>query len=420
MKTRFVALAVCSLMLAAAPLSAAEDRAFVATADGTALKLTVTPPGGEAQGLTIGASSALVQSSASEACEATACATSATAVEPFGATASVAAKNSNQADTAEGFTAPAELEPILSGALGVASVSASPAPSPKAAGEATAGHLEVNVLNTALTPIKDDLDGAVDQIVEGLQPILDPAKEGDPTGLTTEVENLIDALVPALADNPLAMIEVGTSTAAASDAAKKGLTSATATAAGADIKLAPVDVIAPNGLFHIQAGDATATVESDGTKATKSSKGSILKLFILDLSTPKVGDYQEVDVATDQPEQCVGESPLVLCIIAGGTAEDGEGAEGAATAAAVRIRAFADADDPANGNPLPGLTLALAEATAGVNVQLDDIDEPVTPPADDPDNPDQPELPSTGGGFGLLGVAVLGTGAYAVTRIRRR
>lgn len=424
MKTKLIALAICGLLVAATPSSAAVEREFIATADGTALKLTITEPGGQPQGLTIGSSSVVVQSSPSDGCAGTACASSAAAVEPFGETAEVVAKNNAEKDSAEGFTAPAGLEPILSGALGTATVTAEPAPSPRAGAQATAGTLKVNVVKTLLDPIADELDGAVDEITNGLEPILGPVENGDPTGLTTEVRKLLDALIPALADNPLAVVEVGASTAEASDSVKQGLTTATATAEGADIQLAPVDLIAPDGLFRIKVGDSTATVQSDGTKATKSSKGSIVKLFVVDLSTAKVGDYQEVDIATDQAEQCFGESPLVLCIIAGGTAEDGKGATAAATGAAVRITAFADADKPDADNPLPGLTLAVAEATAGVNVAVEQsqvIPDVIADPGRDPKrNTNTPELPSTGGGFALVGLGVLSTGAFVAARLRRR
>ena len=422
MRTTFVVLAVCTLLGATAPISAAEDREFIATADGTALKLTITEPGGEPQGLTIGSSSALVQSSPSDACAGTACASSAAAIEPFGETATVVAKKTVQKDSAEGFTAPAEFEPVLDGALGTATVTANPAPAPRANGTATAGSLEVNVLDTLLDQgeIGQQLDGAVDELTESLTPVLDPLQENDPSGVLTEVEALIKELIAALDNNPLAVVEVGASTAEAQDFPKKDLTVATATADGAEIQLAPVDVLAPEGLFKIVVGESSATVQSDGTKATKSSKGSIVKLLIADLSTPKDGDYQEVDVATDQPEQCFGESPLLMCVIVGGTAESGEGAEAAATGAAVRIKAFADADDPGANNPLPGLTLAVAEATAGVNVAVEDAtdERPDVIERDDPTS--DPELPSTGGGLGLIGFAILGTGVFAVTRLRRR
>ncbi len=420
MRTKVIALAVCALVAAAAPASGAENREFIATANGTALKLTITEPGGEPQGVTVGASSALVQSSATKDCAGTACASSAAAVEPFGETADVVAKKTTKKDSAEGFVVPEGFEPILSGALGTATVTANPAPSPKADAEATAGSLEVNVLKTLLDPVQKELDGAVDQITDGLEPILGPVESGDPTGLTTEVRKLVDALIPALADNPVAVAEVGASGATAADSGKTGVTTATAVAEGADVKLAPVPTLAPNGVFHVKVGDATATVTSDGEKATKSSKGSIVKLFVVDLSTAKAGDYREVDVATDQPEQCFGQSPLVICIIAGGTAEEGEGPQAGATAAAVRIRAFADADDPGANNPLRGLTLAVAEAVAGVNAA---IDEPAVTvlerPEPEPD-PEERELPSTGGGLIPLGLAVLGTGAFFVARLRRR
>ncbi|HVM20493.1 MAG TPA: hypothetical protein VM307_11075, partial [Egibacteraceae bacterium] len=68
MKSWFVAFAVLTLVLSAVP-AAADEHEFVGAAEGTALKLTITPPGDEPQGLTFGLSSVVVQSSPSEECE---------------------------------------------------------------------------------------------------------------------------------------------------------------------------------------------------------------------------------------------------------------------------------------------------------------------------------------------------------------
>lgn len=415
MKAHLVAVAVSMVVAAAVPAQAAQ-RTFVGTAAATALKLTVTEPGGEPQGITFGASTALVQSSPSAECDGTACATSAAAVEPFGETARVVAASKPRTDSAEGFAVPEELAPILSGALGTATVSAEPAPGPVATAGATAGELQVHVAQSLIGPIQDDLDDAVEEVVDGLEPILGPVQGGDPTGLTDQVETLLRDLADALADNPLTVVRVGASTADAQDAPGTGLTSATAVAEGAVIELAPVDSVAADGLFRIEAGASTATVSTDGTKITKSSKGSVVKVSVADLTTPAPDDYQAVDVATDQPEQCFGESPLLLCIIIGGTAEEASAGGAAATAAAVRIRAFADADAPDADNPLPGVTLAVAESVAGVNAgRTAVISDPPDPSAD----PDSPELPSTGGGLGALGLAVLGAGALTLRALRR-
>ena len=410
MRLRSIALLICTLMIAAAPASA-DEHSFVGTAEATALKLTITPPGGEPQGLTFGASGATVQSASSEDCKGTACASGAAAVEPFGQTAQVSVTNQADSTSAEGFVVPEPLEPILAGSLGVATAAASPAPTPTADGTATSGEVEINLVSSLLEPLSEDLNGAVNQIVDGLEPLLDPLQEGDPSGLTEQVETLVRDLVPALADQPLTTIRVGASTSHADDSAKATpkLTTARATAEGAVIELAPVPTVAANGLFRVVVGEATAVAQTDQTTGTTSSKGSIVRLFVADLTTPEPDDYQEVDIATDQPETCVGESPLLLCIIAGGTADEVDGADATAVAAAVRIRAFADADAPDADNPLPGVTLAVAEAIAGVSAAGP------TPPS-----PDEPTLPSTGGGMPLIGFIVLGAGAATAARARRR
>ena len=410
MRLRSIALLIATLLIAAAPAQA-DEHSYIGTAEATALKLTITPPGGEPQGLTFGASGATVQSEPSEDCKGTACASGAAAVEPFGETAQVAVTRRSDSASAEGFVVPEPLEPILAGALGVATAEAAPAPAPTANGTATSGEVEINLVRSLLEPLSENLDGAVNQIVDGLQPVLDPLQEGDPSGLTEQVETLIRDLVPALADQPLTTIRIGASSSRADDSAQETqeFTRARATAEGAVIELAPVPTVAVNGLFRVVVGEATAEAATDQTTGTTSSKGSIVRLFVADLMTPKPDDYQEVDIATDQPETCVGESPLLLCIIAGGTADEVDGADATAVAAAVRIRAFADADAPDAENPLPGITLALAEAVAAVSAA-----GPAGP------SPDDPELPSTGGGMALVGFLVLGAGAATVTRLRRR
>lgn len=409
MAMRSVALLVCTFLLAAVPAQA-DEHSFIATADTTALKLTVTPPDGEPQGITFGANEATVQSEVSEVCEGIACARSAAAVEPFGETVKVAVTKRADSASAQAFALPDELSPVLTGALGTATAAATPEPSPTAQGTATAGELEVNLVRSLLEPLAEDLDGAVDEIVDGLQPLLDPLQENDPSGLTEQVETLITDLVPALADQPLTTVRLGGSSAAADDSAEgdDGITAASATAEGAVIELAPVPTVAARGLFRVVVGEATVLAQTDQTTATTSSKGSIVRLFVADLTTPEPDDYQEVDIATDQPETCVGESPLLLCIIAGGTADEVDGPDATALAAAVRIRAFSDADTADAGNPLPGLTLAVAEARADVSAQAP------APPSD------EPTLPSTGGGLALAGLLVLGAGAAAARGLRRR
>jgi hypothetical protein len=411
MKLRSIALLICTLLMVAAPAHA-DQHTFIGTAEATALKLTITPPGDSPQGLTFGASGATVQSDTSEDCDGTACASGAAAVEPFGETAQVTVTQRADSASAEGFVVPEPLEPILSGALGIATAQATPSPAPTADGTATAGELQINLVNSLLEPLREDLEGGVNELVDGLAPLLDPLQENDPSGLTEQVETLIRDLVPALADQPLTTVRIGASTSHADDSAEgsEGITTARATAQGAVIELAPVPTVAADGLFRVVVGEATALAQTDQTTATTSSKGSIVRLFVADLTTPEPDDYQEVDIATDQPETCVGESPLLLCIIAGGTADEVDGADATAVAAAVRIQAFADADAPDADNPLPGITLAVAEAIAGVSA--------AGPTAVSPD--DEPTLPSTGGGMALIGFVVLGAGAATAGRLRRR
>lgn len=409
MTLRRIAMVMAVLLTAAIPAQASEHT-FIGTAEATALKLTITPPDGDPQGLTFGASTATVQSSAGDGCDGVACASGSAAVEPFGETAQVTVSNRSRAESAEGFVVPEPLEPLLSGALGIGAAEATP--DPFAQGTATAGTIEVNVVSSLLEPIQEDLDGAVDQIVDGLQPILDPLQEGDPTGLTEQVETLVRDLVPALANNPLTRVRIGASSSTAHDSAEgtEGLTIASATAEGAVIEVAPVPTVAADGLFRVQVGAATATAQTDQTTGATSSQGSIARLFVADLTTPEPDDYQEVNIASDQPEECFGESPLMLCIIAGGTATVEDGAEAAAVAAGVRIRLLADADDPDADNPFPGLTLAVAEAIAGVNAE-----GPAAPPEEE-----EPTLPSTGGGLGALGLGLMVAGGVAVAALRRR
>lgn len=427
MRSRVIALALCATVVMAVPAGASEHT-FAGTAEATALKLTITPPGEEPQGLTFGASTATVQSSPSEACDGVACATGAAAVEPLGETAQVAITTGQEEETAQAFTVPPELEPLLSGALGTGTAAAD-AEAPSATGSATAGELQVHVAQTLVGPIRDELgpqlDEVTNEISDSLQPVLEPLEDAPTADLVSGVRTLLEDLLNGLADLPIASVEIGQSTATAADSPKgdPGVTTATATAQGAAIELIPTPTVAPEGLFQIEVGDATASAQTDGTTGTTSSKGSVVKLRIRD---PRVVDpsaedaYQTVDVATDRPEECFGQSPLLMCIIIGGTAESGEGPEAGAVAAGVRIRVLADAepdDAAADQNPLPGLTLAVAEAIAGVNAQLPEAPQP-QPAPDEPE--EQPVLPSTGGGLGALGAAILAAGGLLSLRLRRR
>ena len=410
MKIRIVALTVAALLVAVVPAGASHT--YVGTAEATALKLTITPPDGEPQGLTFGTTSSTVASGEVEGCKATVCASAAAAVEPFGETVTVEVTDSPQEKSTQAFALPPELEPILSAQLGTATAAGTPEPGPTGTATAQAGQLEINVVGTILDPLQEQLDGAIDQIVEGLAPILDPIQEGDPTDLTENVETLVTDLVPALVDNPLATVQIGESSAVTADSPEgeadlEGVTTATATAAGAIVRIAPVPSVAADGLFRIEVGAATATAQTNQVAASASSEGAIARLFVADLTTVEPNDYQEVPVETGQPEQCVGQSPLLICIIAGGGDKTVDGSEAGAVAAAVRIRAFADADD--EENPLPGVTLALAEAIAGVNAAGPDETE------EEPDT-----LPRTGGGMLLQGLALLGVGSAGAYAIRRR
>lgn len=419
-------------MLAALPARA--DHNYIGTADAVALQLTLTPPGGEPQGITIGSTKSIVTATPApdQGCAGLVCASAAAAVEPFGETTNVVIKNPDgeaQQGSTTAFELPEPLQPLLTAEVGTATVKAVPPPGPSADADAQATNLNVTATQTIVAPLEEQVDEVAEQLAEELGTILEPLPD-ETDEVQQNVTNLLSNLVNAPADNPLATIELGTTATNATDSPKDqpdldGVTLASAEAAGATVKILPVALIAPDGLFRVVVGNAKATARTNQQTSSASADGAIARLFVADLTTA-AADYQEIPIQTGQPEQCGGQSPIIVCVTAGGgsTVKDDPktaGVSAGAEAAAVKITAFADADDAEN--PLPGLTLALAAASAGVNSAPPGTD-PGTDPADpaDPTDPADPAdpLPSTGGGWMIPGIAMLAAGSIAARGLRRR
>lgn len=400
---RIVLIAAAVLVALAVPASA--NHTYTGQATATALKLTVTPPGAEEQGLTIGFTEAKVQSAAVEGgCEGDArvCAAAAAALEPFGTTVQTRAPGDPGPKSSTAFALPAPLNQILG--VQVAPATAESQLEPVEKGTAAAG---VSTVEVTLT---ETLGQQVPQIEQGLKQVndtLSPILTQDPTGqVGPRVKGVLDALIENLGAAPLARITAGPTSSTASDA--DGVTTAVAQSNGGIITLVPTPEslpTAPDGLAIIEVGAARATATTDQLKGTASFDPAVVRVRVFDPTVE--GGYREVEVATNQPKTCVGQAPVVACIGAGSGMTEETGAAAAAEAQGVTVELFEA--------PLPKVTLQLATAAAGVNAAPPPPPPPPVQPADD--------LPRTGGGgpgLTLPALALGSIGLVGLATVRRR
>lgn len=407
MRTR-TGLAAAALMLLAVPQPSGAAHTYTGVASATGLELTVTPPEGEPQGLTIGFTQSAVQSGPTEeGCEgdAVACASAAAALEPFGTTVTATSPGDEGPKASTAFTLPEGLAPLLLADVAGATAGARHVPG-DSAGRADAGvsTIDVTVTQTlveSVPPIQD----ALDAVNENLGPIF----EQDPTGTIGPIlSGALDQIATNLGSGPVARVSAGPSSSNVTDL--EGRTSATARANGAVVTLLPPPddalAVAPLGLVTIEVGAASATATTDQTTATGSFDPAIVRVRVFDPSQESM--YREVAVATGQERTCVGTAPLVACIGAGSGTTTAQGAAASAAAQGVTVELLAA--------PLPTVRLQLAAATAGVNA---------APPAPSPSPTPPPvvgseTLPRTGGSLAVPTLAILtaaaGTGALARRR----
>jgi hypothetical protein len=404
MKSKTTALlAGALLLLLAAPATAAHT--YVGNATATGLELTL---GG--QGLTVGFSEAAVQSSPSdEGCgsdRGNACARGAGALV-IGETAEAFAPGSEGPADATALPIPEPFAPLLTGEIGTARAEAG-IDGNDASARGDGGALTLSLTATQTLAESVPLQDALDQISDA---ILTPITEGDPTGLAERLQGTVDQLSENLDQAPLLTLAAGPSTSTATDI--DGVTTATATAQGAVLVIAPTPEnllpLLPEGLIIVEVGAASATATTDQTAATAGFDPALVRLRVFD---PTTGEFDVVEIAPGQ-SMCGGEgTPLETCITVGGGTETVEGAGAAATAAGVSITALAD--------PLPTLRLALAETTAAVaSAAPAPAAAPTPAPTPEPVTP-APDLPRTGGALVVPALALLGVGGAGWAVRRRR
>lgn len=400
-KTRLLALAFGALLLAAAPANA--QHTFTGTATAVGLELLVA-----GQGLTIGFSEAALQSTAgAPACDAAvACAEATGAVLVQESATASAPGNPGPNSSVALTTSDTPLGDAVLLDLGIAAAEASQA-ADTASASANAAAADVHLTATQTLAETVPLQESLQPIVDALDPLAETAPAGTVDRIQASLQQILDGLV----DAPLVSIALGPSDSTTVDTG--GVTTATASAKGAVITVAPTAVslpTAPEGLIIIEVGAASATATTDQRAASATFDPAVVRVSIFD---PLTGEYDPViEVAPGQSGCQTDGTPLEgvldLCIAAGGgeTTQDGAGA--AAVAAGVSITLDLAGQDV--------LDLALARAEVGVNAA-----PPAAAPAPAPTTPPPGiNLPRTGGGALVPGLVVMGLAGLSGLAVARR
>lgn len=419
-KLRVAALLLGVLLLAAAPVGAQDlpdTGGLVPEESGTADTGTAAPPTAGApvfaavanavalelqlagEGLTIGSTDARVQSGpTADGCEGDRVACALAAGELLlGETAEAFVPGNEGPNDATAFELPPELEELLDLDVGVAVAEASPTPSADA--DAAAATLALNLTQTLAEQL-----AVQEPLQEISDSLLDPIAEGDPTGeLAPRLKETLDFVIANLDEVPLATVEVGPSSSESISTA--GTTRALATAEGAKLVLVPTPDqqlldVGIEGLVIVEVGSASAEASTDALTGQASADPAIVRVSVLD---PATLTYDVVELVPGASE-CIAEgSPLRICISLASTEVVQDGANSAAAAQAVQIRALAD--------PLPEVLLSLAAVEAGVSA---------APPAVPPPPAPGPPLPVTGFTLLVPGLALVGVGGASYLAVRRR
>lgn len=286
---------------------------------------------------------------------------------------------------------------------------------PSATGTARGGTISMSV---AQLPIGDTpLGDAVDEIIDGLGPILDPIEEG---GL--DAETLFRELLDAILGGAVVNIDSGVATADVTES-EDGTVTAIGSIEGSVIGLFDRGEALGGPMVTITVGAASASVTRNAAgdqpvPAFHPASATItIAPDVLELLPP---DFPgEIAVPAGQ-SQCIPlPDPLESCITAGGGTTETTEESVTAKAAGVRI-------DLLNGLPEGGITLALSNAEAGIALPAPapptSSPPPTSPPATTP-----PTLPRTGGpgpwlpvaGWALLGAAALTGGVVRLAAGRQ-
>jgi hypothetical protein len=380
---------------------------FIGSAEAVGLELTL-----QGDGLIFGKTEATVQSGAVEegfGCPEgqVACSLAGGAI-PFSEEITAHAPGNEGPNADEAGAIPEGPDQLLSGTFAPVEAEASEAPA--ASADALSGELGI----TATQTLAEETEGQLqDGLREFSDEVLGPIAEGDDSGTFDRVKESFDLIIDNLDQAPLVTVALGPSAAAADGT--EGV-SASAAAEGARIVVAPlpeaVEGFPLEGLAVVEVGSASANASTDGESGEADFDPAIARISLLD---PTDGSIDEIEIATDEPQTCLPgleDTPLRICITAGGGDVTQDGPAAAAVASGVRIEALTE--DPDADPVEPVAVLALADAVAGVN-SADPEPEP-EPPAPEP----EPDLPRTGPAFMLPAVLLLGIGSASLFAIRRR
>ena len=287
--------------------------------------------------------------------------------------------------------------------------------SPASAASSRVSAIQLNPVGainaTPLAEVVEGVEGGVDQLLGGLDPLFQGIDEN--TGLTTDnfVEDLFELLLNGA---PLATVALGPTEATTTTTADAVITECTAQGARIDVLdpaaiegLEGVEVDAPPLLSVVVGNASTKVTASLATgEATSEATPALATVY-----APALGEaLAEVHVGPGTAQTIPLPEPFGNIVIsaAGGVQEDLDGGRKSARASAVRVHLF-EGSEPL----MDGIELALADC---LSVGGATAPTPITP---EPAQP--PSLPRTGsdGPNGLALAAVVGLAGLGLTALRR-
>lgn len=272
------------------------------------------------------------------------------------------------------------------------------------------GYVSTVALDFDLSGLSQELEDAKDQVVDGLQDLIDPSPQ--------QIRSALNALLDALEQGEAGRIEIGRAT---SDISAAGDTvEVSSTAGGVSIGLIgipdlnqqgqPIPDTAnalEDGLIIVEIGDAfsNASVNAQSQELTADADAATVVVKVRDITQYPDVVYQEQRIAPDQTLIILPGTPLESTITA--AVAQHEISEGSARAASDSARAHLLQGDEFQG----GIQLGVARTTAGASIAQEVV--PTPPPTEEP-------LPATGRddrtGFALVLILL----ALALLLSRRR
>lgn len=401
------ALGAAAASMVMVPGAGAQEGTYSASSSGRALALNVGP-----EGVTLGDTSAVIDSTPLAQADG---AGVANPLSPVGiSTAKVEGADGTAGSVDE--TCEGELPeiPLLAAAFACSSSVASiTGGTPAAASTARVGTLEANpidpLLDTPLADVLGEVEGVLDQVIEGLSPILGPIDENTDLGLQNTLNELFEQLFDGA---PLLTVTIGDTSSSATVEDGKVITTCTANGARIDLLDAPeiLDTgIDPEPVLSLIVGEANTTVTADTATGTAEGVSNPSIVTILLPTSPaldgtQVGPGETVEIPLPEP---LGTQVISVAGPTTGTTDDGQTF---ARASAVRIHLLPT--ETFQG----GIELALADCQSfgGANVALPRPPETTT-------TTQPPLLPRTGsdGPNGLALASAVGFAGLGLVLLRR-